>query len=207
LHAPVSLEAEAQEVVVLGDHLRAGTREVEREGRHVVAEVVDPEDEVIGKRLCVAPDDPADARVDESVLVPRRVDRCDAGQAEVPLEVGVDERRDEGAGRAVDVDGNVEPGPLLQLVERRADLRDRLVRAVERRAEDRDDADRVLVAVLDGLLRREGEAISLHRHETHLDVPVVGELLPAHLDVDAHDEVRLVGRLALGRPAASASAA
>ena len=51
----------------------------------------------------------------------------------------------------------------------------------------------------DRLLGREGEAVALHRHEPHLDVPVVGELLPADLDVDAHDEVRLVGRLALGR--------
>ena len=90
---------------------------------------------------------------------------------------------------------NVEAGPRLQRVERRADLRDGLVRAVEGGAEDRDDADRVLVAALDGLLGGEVEAVALHRHEPHLDVPVVRELLPAHLDVDAHHDVRLVGWL------------
>ena len=95
--------------------------------------------------------------------------------------------------------GDVEPALLLEGVERVADLLDRLVRTVEGRAEDRDDADRVLVAPRDRLLGRQDEAIALHRHETHLDVPVVRELLPADLDVDAHHEVRLVGRLALGR--------
>ena len=89
------------------------------------------------------------------------------------------------------------PVSLLELVERRADLLDRLVGSVERRSEDRDDADRVLVAALHRLLGRQREAIALHRDEAHLDVPVVGELLPADLDVDAHHQVRLVGRLAL----------
>ena len=191
LHLPVAVEAEAEEVVVLRDDLGAGPREVEREGRHVVAEVVDPEDQVGGQRVGVAPDDPADARVDEPVLVAGGVDRGDARQAEVPDEVGVDERRDERARGAVDVDGDVEARLRLELVERLADLLDRLVGAVEGRAEDRDDADRVLVAELHRLLGAEVEPVALHRHEAHLDVPVVGELLPADLDVDPHHEVRL----------------
>ena len=95
--------------------------------------------------------------------------------------------------------GTSRPVSASQRVERRSDLLHGLVRAVERRAEDRHDADRVLVAALDGLLGGEVEAIALHRHEPHLDVPVVRELLPAHLDVDAHDDVRLVGRLPRGR--------
>ena len=103
--------------------------------------------------------------------------------------------------------GMSSPVSLLQVVERGADLGDRLVAAVERRAEDRDDADRVLVAVLHRLLGGQVEAVALHRHEPRLDVPVVGELLPADLDVDAHDEVRLVDRLAGGRARAAASAA
>ena len=93
---------------------------------------------------------------------------------------------------------DVKAGLRLQLVERCGDLLHGLVRPVERRAEDRHDSDRVLVAALDGLLGGEVEAITLHRHEPHLDVPVVRELLPAHLDVDAHDDVRLVGRLPRG---------
>ena len=137
--------------------------------------------------------------IHEPVLVPRRVDRRDAGEAEVPLEVGVEERRDHRAGRAVGVHRHVDPGLGLERVERVADLLHGLVRAVEGGAEDRDDADRVLVAELHRLLRGEREARALHRDEAHLDVPVVRELLPADLDVDAHDEVRLVDRLALGR--------
>ena len=131
--------------------------------------------------------------------MPGGVDRGHARQPEVPGEVRVDERRDERPGRAVDVDRNVDARLCLERVERVADLLHRLVGAVEGRAEDRDDPDRVLVAELHGLLGREVEAVALHRHEAHLDVPVVGELLPAHLDVDAHHQVRLVGRLALGR--------
>ena len=86
----------------------------------------------------------------------------------------------------------------LELVERGTDLLDGLVRALERRAQDRDDADRVLVAERDSFLCREVKAVALHRHEPHLDVPVIGELLPADLDVDSHHEVRPVRRLAGG---------
>ena len=125
------------------------------------------------------------------------VDRGDPRKAEVPLEIGVDEGGDEGPGRAVDVHGDVEARVGLQGVERVADLLDRLVRAVERRAEHRDDSDGVLVAELHRLVRGDVQAIALHRHQAHLDVPVVGELLPADLDVDSHDDVGRVDRLAL----------
>ena len=50
LHLPVALEPEAEEVVVLRDHLRSGPGEIERERRHVVAQVVDPEDQVLRQR-------------------------------------------------------------------------------------------------------------------------------------------------------------
>jgi hypothetical protein len=63
LHRPIALEPEPEEVVVLGDDLGAGSGEVERERRQVVAQVVDPEDQVLGQRLGVPPDDPADAGV------------------------------------------------------------------------------------------------------------------------------------------------
>ncbi len=175
-----------------------GPREAEREGRHVVAQVVDPEDEVLGQGVGVAPDGPADARVHQTVLVPRRVDGLHARQPEVPQEVGVDERRDEGARGAVHVHRHVDAGPLLVGVQRLADLLDRLVGAVEGGAEDGDDADGVLVAALHGLLGRQVQPVAFHRHEAHLHVPVVGELLPAHLDVDAHHEIGLVRGLALG---------
>ena len=133
-----------------------GPREVQRERRHVAAEVVDVEDEVLRQRLLVAPDRPADAGVDEPVLVAGGVDRLHPLEPEVPLQLGLDERRDEAARGAVDVHGHVQARVALELVERGGDLADRLVAAVERRAEDRDDADRVLVAVRDRLRRRRG---------------------------------------------------
>src|SRR5262245_38481007 len=134
LDSPVALETEPQEVVVLRDDLGSRTREVQRERRHVVAEVVDPENQILGQRLAVAPHDPAHAGVDEPELVPRGVDRDDSRQLEVPRELGVDERRDERAGGPVDMNWHVEAGLCLEGVERLADLLDRLVRAVEGRA-------------------------------------------------------------------------
>ena len=195
-HLAVALASEDREHEVLSDHLASRAREVERERRHVAAEVVDVEDQVLRKRLRVAPDRPADPRVDESVLVARGVDRLDARKAEVPLEVGLDERRHEPARGRVDVERDVQTLVGLELVERAGDLLDRLVAAVERRAENRDDADRVLVALRHGLLGAEVVALALHRHQPRLDLPVAAELLPAHLDVGAHHQIRLVRRLA-----------
>jgi len=189
---------ELEEGVVLGHDLRPGTREVEREGRHVVAQVVDPEDEVLGERLRIAPHRPADAGVHESVLVTGGIDGLHARHAEVPLQVGVEERGDEAARRPVDVDRDVESGALLQVVEQLRHALDVLVAPIERRAQHDDDPDGVLVAELDGLLGREVVPLALHGDEPHLHVPVIGELVPAHLDVDAGHEVGLVGRLALG---------
>ena len=40
------------------------------------------------------------------------------------------------------------------------------------------------------------EAISFHRHQSWLNVPIAAELVPADLDVDAQDQVRPVCRLA-----------
>jgi hypothetical protein len=96
------------------------------------------------------------------------------------------------------VDGNVDARLALESIERVTDLFDRLIRAIEGRAENGDDSDRVLIAELDRFLRRQMEAVAIHRHEAHLDVPVVCEFLPTHLDVDPHAQVGGVGRLALG---------
>src|SRR5215207_7951803 len=67
---------------------------------------------------------------------------------------------------------------------------DRLVRAVEGRTEDGYHADGVLVAELHCLLAVHVETVPLHRHVAGLDLEVVAELLPADLDVYAHDHVR-----------------
>lgn len=61
--------AEADELVVLADDLRRALGEVEGEGRLLGAEVVDVEDEVLREVFVGAPDDPANAGVDEAVLL------------------------------------------------------------------------------------------------------------------------------------------
>ena len=102
---------------------------------------------------------------------------------------------------------DVEAGALLEVVERGADVGDGLVAAVERRPEHRHDADGVLVARRDGLGGAQVQPVALHRDEAGLDVEVVGELVPADLDVDAHHDVGPVGGLARPRGGRAASGA
>src|SRR5689334_19853630 len=90
------------------------------------------------------------------------------------------------------MDGNVQAG----LVQGGADLGDRFVAAVESGPEDRDHADGVLVAAGHGFGGGEVQAVAVHGDQAGFDVPVVGELLPADLDVDAHDQVRAAGAAA-----------
>ncbi|CAM5337525.1 hypothetical protein SCALM49S_06220 [Streptomyces californicus] len=66
LDRPVALVPEAQERVVLRDHLRPGPREVARERGHLAAQVVDPEDQLLRQRRRRPPQHPADARVDRA---------------------------------------------------------------------------------------------------------------------------------------------
>ncbi len=80
-----AFEAEVDEVVVLRDDVRAGSREVESEGLLGAAEIVQLEDEVPGQVGFVAPDYPADAGVDEPELVAGCIDGFDAGELEVPI--------------------------------------------------------------------------------------------------------------------------
>ncbi len=141
----VAAAAEAHEVVQLGlDHGRAA-REVERERRLGAAEVVDAEDEILGQLRSVAEDQPADARVDEAVLVPGRVDRGHLLEAEVELEVRLGERGDERTTSAVDVQRHVPALLLLDPHEQVVDLLDRVRLADVRGAEHCTDGDRVLV--------------------------------------------------------------
>lgn len=113
----VSVFAEADELVVLADDLGGALGEVEGEGSLVGTEVVDVEDEFLGEELGVTPDDPADAGVDEAVLVPGDVDADDVGETEVPLEFGDDEGRDETTGSGVDVDRGVEAALVEEVVD------------------------------------------------------------------------------------------
>ena len=121
----------------------------------------------------------------------RRVDRLDPREPEVPDEVGIDERRQEAAARAVNVDRHVEAGLRLQRVEGVGDRLHGLVVAGERDAEGGHDADGVLVDPLEDLLGVHDQAVALHRDLAVLDAPVARELVPADLDRSG-DEVRLV---------------
>src|SRR5579859_6462573 len=118
----------------------------------------------------------------------RGVDGFDAGQTEVPEQIGLDERREEGAAGSIDVNGNVEAGACLQLVEGVADLFDRLELQGEGDAKGDDDADGVFVAALEDFIGGEQEAVAFHGDLADLDVEVAAELMPADLD-GAHDEV------------------
>lgn len=113
----VSVLAEADELVVLADDLGGALGEVESEGGLVGTEVVDIEDELLGEELGVAPDDPADAGIDEAVLVAGDVDADDVGEAEIPFQLGDDEGRDETTGCGVDVDGGVETALVEEVVD------------------------------------------------------------------------------------------
>lgn len=113
----VSVLAEADELVVLADDLGGALGEVEGERGLVGAEVVDVEDEFLGEELGVTPDDPADTGVDEAVLVAGDVDADDVGEAEIPFQLGDDERGDETAGGGVDVDGGVKTALVEEVVD------------------------------------------------------------------------------------------
>jgi len=116
---------------------------------------------------------------------------------------------DEPSRRAVHVDRHVVALFGLHLVQGLADLEHGLVAAVHGRAHDRDHPDGVLVALGRGLGAAQVQPPRHHGHEAGLDLPVAAELLPAHLDVGAHHQVRpgrvLPGRLAPGPPATTAA--
>ena len=99
--------AVADEVVVLRQNHRRAGGEVQREGGVGLAEVVLLEHQVLGEVGLLSEDQPADAGVDEPELVPGDVDGTDLLEAEVPFRVWVEERPDETAARAVDVQGDV----------------------------------------------------------------------------------------------------
>src|SRR5207247_558865 len=83
--------------------------------------------------------------------------------AEVPLGVGVEERPDEAAARPVDVQRHVDAALLLELDEEIVDPGDVVRVAGERRAQDRADADRVLVHVRLHVLRTDRVLVGLER--------------------------------------------
>ena len=144
------------------------------------------EDQVVGQLGDVAPHDPADAERRQPELVARGADRLHPRHAEVPLEVGRAERREERAAGPVDVDVDVEAGVGLQLVERVGQRLHQLVAAGVGDAERRHHEDRVLVDAREHVVGVHAVVARRHRDLAHLDVPVLGELVPHHLHRAAH---------------------
>src|SRR4029077_4108708 len=88
LDSAVAFETEAQKIVVLADDLAGRAREVQREGRHVAAQIVDVKNQLFRQIRTIAPYHPADTERRQAKLVPRGVDRLDSRQAEIPREFG-----------------------------------------------------------------------------------------------------------------------
>jgi hypothetical protein len=189
--------AQAEKVVVLANDFPAGSREVKREGRHVAAEIVDLKNQFLGKVVLLPPQRPPNAQRRETKFMAGSIDGFYPRQTEVPEQLRLHEGREESAAGSVDVDGDVEPGLGLQLVQRHADLVDRLELQGERDAEGNDHADGVFIAALEHFFRGEQQALAFHGNFADFDVEVAAELVPADLD-RAHDEVRSVDGFALG---------
>src|SRR5271154_1888140 len=119
--------------------------------------------------------------------MPGSIDGFHPGQTEVPEQVRLHEGGEESAARSVDVDGDVQPGLSLQLVERHADLVDWFELQGEGDAEGNDHPDGVLIAALENFFRGQQQALALHGNFADLDVEVAAKLVPADLHW-AHDE-------------------
>lgn len=189
----VAVLAQPDQLVVLANDLARALGKVERERGLVGAEVVDVEDKLLWKVLGAAPHNPTHAGVDEAVLVARDVDGHDALEAKVPLEVGHDKRRHKAARGRVDVDGRVEAALDQQVI----DSLDVLVLARVGRAENGADANRVLVDQVDRLDGVNDVAVLGAVDELLVHLKVARGLFPAHLDGARHDDVGVLGRLAL----------
>ena len=74
------------------------------------------------------------------------VDRLHAGQAEIPAQLRRIKRRNKGTGCPIDMDGDVEPGALLQLIQLLLDGFYRLIAAIKGAAEHTHHANGVLIA-------------------------------------------------------------
>ena len=191
-----ALEAVAHQHVVLAHDLRRGAREVDGHRGLLAAQVAHPEDQVLGQRLLAAPHHPADAGVHEAVLVAGAVDGPHVLQLEVPHQVGLHERGEHAARRAVHVNAD---GQLRMILVVRLHQLVELLHVVElagvRDAQDGRDADGVVVHVVHDRVHVQRQVVLLKRHEAHLDVPVAAEFFPAHLVARGNHQVGALRRV------------
>ena len=182
----------------MGDDLASGTGKVQREGRHLAPQIVYVENQVLRKLFFGPPDRPANPRIHQPILVAGGIDGLHPLEAEIPLDLGLNERRNEPPACCIDVDGNIPARPRIQLVQRIVDFLDWFVTTGERSAKNGGDANGVLIAPLHGFLGIQAIAVAFHRNEAGLNLPVPAELLPTNLNIDAHDHIGFVSRLTFG---------
>ena len=195
--ARVPRATEPNEVVVLRDYLIPRPREVERERRHVAAQVVDVKDQIFREIFMRAPNHPTDSGIHQAVLVARDVDRLHERQAEVPLQIRIQEGSHETAASRVDVHRNVVACLCVVLDQRLVNRFNGLEGPRVGHTKDRNHRDGIFVDEIQHALGRDRVLIGLHVDIAGLYLPVSGELLPNDLHVAAHDDVGLVGGLAL----------
>ena len=138
--------AQMDEVEVLRHHLGSRPGEVHADRWHLAAEVVDVEAQLLRQIGLLSPQHPAHTGENTAVFMAAGVDRLHAGQAEVPTQLRGIKRRHKGTGGTINVDGNVEPRALLQLIEALLDGFNRLIAAIKGAAEHTHHANGVLIA-------------------------------------------------------------
>jgi hypothetical protein len=216
----VACESEMDQVVVLGDDLGSGTREVEGVGFFCSTQVVQLEDQVLRKHRLVTPNYPAHTSVDEAKLVAGCVDGLDTWEFEVPLwtsGLGVREgcnlgrrlaskifrARDEtykSSTCCINVNWDVNTGLGLVLVKYLGDLLNGLVMPSVGTSQDDKDPNGIPVNVLLYQFRVKSELALLRNwQDSSLDFEVTGELLQCYLSIGSHDDVGLRRVLALLR--------
>src|SRR6202040_4134790 len=70
LDSPVAFETESQKIVVLADDLTGWARKIQRESRHIAAQVVDVENQFFRQIGVIAPYHPAHTERSQAELVP-----------------------------------------------------------------------------------------------------------------------------------------
>lgn len=122
------------------------------------------------------------------------VDGDDFLEAEIPLQFGDNKGSDETTAGSVDVDGDVNVLGDEQVV----DGLGVLVATSVSGAENGHNTNGVLVDEVNSFLRVDQETITLAEDVLFVNLKVTNSLLPADLDGRRHDQVGVLGALALG---------
>ena len=126
----------------------------------------------------------------------RGVDGFHPWQAEIPYHPGGTERREKTAAGPIHVDRDIQACFLFESIQREGHRLHRLILTGEGHSQRRHHTDRVFITAREHFFRRHQQPPFLHGYFAVFDVPVAGELVPAHLHRSGH-QVGLVDSLAL----------